>query len=181
MNDFRLGYVFIRNQTLNGDVGMIPGNPWPSGYGMPTGVTNPLYGGLPSITFSSFSGVLGANARTSSGGPQGDVDLVDTVSYLRGKHAFKFGFEYINLIYNHINYTNATGTVVFSTLQSYLQGLPNNGSISLGRSRDYRPVELVRSLRAGRLAHQAQGDAESGSTLRDLHAGERALQLYGQL
>ncbi len=82
VNDFRLGYVFIRNQTLNGDVDMIPGNPWPSGYGMPTGVTNPLYGGLPTITFSSFSGVLGANARTSSGGPQGDVDLVDTVSYL---------------------------------------------------------------------------------------------------
>lgn len=132
VNDFRLGYVFIRNQTLNGDVNMIPGNPWPSGYSMPTGVTNPLYGGLTTITFSSFSGVLGADARTSSGGPQGDVDLVDTVSYLRGRHTFKFGFEYINEIYNHINYTNATGTVLFSNLQNYMQGVVNNGSIPLG-------------------------------------------------
>ena len=140
VNDFRLGYVFIRNQTLNGDVDMIPGNPWPSGYSMPTGVTNPLYGGLPSITFSSFSGVLGANARTSSGGPQGDVDLVDSVSYLRGKHSFKFGFEYINLIYNHINYTNATGTAVFSTLQNFLTGTVNNGSIALGN-----PAIIARS------------------------------------
>ncbi len=132
VNDFRLGYVFIRNQTLNGDVNMIPGNPWPSGYSMPTGVTNPLYGGLTTITFSSFSGVLGADARTSSGGPQGDIDLVDTVSYLHGKHTFKYGFEYINIIYNHINYTNATGTVLFSNLQSYLEGNVNNASIPLG-------------------------------------------------
>ncbi len=140
VNDFRLGYVFIRNQTLNGDVDMIPGNPWPSGYSMPTGVTNPLYGGLTTITFSSFSGVLGANARTSSGGPQGDVDLVDTVSYLRGRHTFKFGFEYINIIYNHINYSNATGSVLFSNLQNYLQGTVNNGSIPLGN-----PAIIARS------------------------------------
>jgi len=139
-NDFRLGYVFIKNQTLNGDVDMIPGDPWPSGYSMPTGVTNPLFGGLTTITFSSFSGVVGANARTSSGGPQGDVDLVDTVSYLHGRHTFKFGFEYINIIYNHVNYTNATGSVLFSNLQNYLQGTVNNGSIPLGN-----PAIIARS------------------------------------
>ena len=107
---------------------------------MPTGVTNPLFGGLTTITFSSFTGVVGANARTSSGGPQGDVDLVDAVSYLRGRHTFKFGFEYINIIYNHVNYTNATGSVLFSNLQNYLQGTVNNGSIPLGN-----PAIIARS------------------------------------
>jgi hypothetical protein len=132
VNDFRMGYVFIRNQTANGDVDRIAGNPWPAGYGMPTGVTTPLYGGLPTIKFNSFDGVLGANARTSSGGPQGDVNLVETLSYLRGKHNFKFGFEYIKLIFNRVNFTNATGTVTFTTLDNFLKGSPLSASIGTG-------------------------------------------------
>ena len=62
---------------------------------MNTGVTDPVYGELPSHQISSFSGILGA-ARTSRRGPTGGVDLVESVSYLRGKHAFKFGFEYLD-------------------------------------------------------------------------------------
>ncbi len=132
VNDFRGGIVFTKNQTLNGDGNMIAGNPWPSGYGMPTGVTYPLYGGLPSITFTSFSGVLGSNARTSTGGVQGEINLVESVSHLHGNHAFKFGFELVRFIFNHNNYSNATGTINFTTLQSFLTGTPNNGSIFLG-------------------------------------------------
>ena len=43
---------------------MIPSNPWPSGYGINTGVTNPLYGGLPEIEITTFTGYLGAGNRT---------------------------------------------------------------------------------------------------------------------
>ena len=64
---------------------------------MNTGVTNPAFGGLPQITFTSFTGYLGSLALTVRlrRGPEGNYNLVDNVSYLHGKHSFKFGFEYV--------------------------------------------------------------------------------------
>ena len=84
---------------------MIPSNPYPQGYGFNTGVTNPLYGGLPEIDISSISpSYLGAGKRTGVRGPEGTVDFVDNVSRLLGKHAFKFGFEYMDSIYDNNSY-----------------------------------------------------------------------------
>jgi len=132
VNDFRLGYVFIRNLRVAGDANLEASNPWPNGYAMNTGVTNPLFGGLPGLTFSSFNQLGGGGVRTGLRGPQGDVDLVDSVSYLRGKHAFKFGFEYIDVIADGDTYTNSYGTVKFTTLENFLTGTTNGGSIELG-------------------------------------------------
>jgi carboxypeptidase family protein len=134
VNDFRLGYVFIHDSTFTPDQNMLAGNPWPNGYGMNTGVTNPLYGGFPTITFTSFTGVLGCNCRTGIRGPQGDVDLVENVSYLRGKHSFKFGFEYLDVIFDGNAYPGVQGAANFPDLQSFLQGIPDKGSIFLGNA-----------------------------------------------
>ncbi len=133
VNDFRMGYVFIRNVTLIGDGNLLASNPWPNGYSMNTGVTNPLYGGFPNVKISGFSGGLGGGStRTSRRGPQGDVDLVESVSYVRGKHVFKFGFEYLDMIYDGDSFTGAQGVASFPNLQGFLQGTPNKGSIVLG-------------------------------------------------
>ena len=118
--------------TYPGDLNTPAGSPWPGGYGMPTGVTVPLYGGFPYITFTSFSGFLGSGNRTSTRGPEGDLDLVESVSYLRGKHTFKFGFEYIENIADGITFSLTQGNVNFTDLQSYLQGFPQNWTILLG-------------------------------------------------
>ena len=131
VNDFRLGYIYVVNNTIDPDTA-IPSDPWPQGYGMPTGVTNPLYSGLPLITIGSFSPLGFLNGRPSHGGAQGDVNLVETVSYLRGKHAFKVGFEFLDMVFDFDVYPAAEGTAVFSTTQSFLQGQPNSGSIYLG-------------------------------------------------
>ena len=139
MNDFRLGYIYAINNTIDPDQN-IPSNPWPTGYGMNTGVTNPLYAGLPLITIGSFSPLGFLNGRPSSGGAQGDVNLVDNVSYLRGKHAFKFGFEYLDMVFDLNVYPAAEGTAVFRTTQTFLQGIPNSGSIYLGN-----PLAINRS------------------------------------
>ena len=69
VNDFRLGYVYYRNSQGVVDENLIPSNPWPNGYGMNTGVTNPVYGSFPVIKFSSFTGILGGGGRTSRRGP----------------------------------------------------------------------------------------------------------------
>jgi hypothetical protein len=139
VNDFRLGYIYVINNTIDPDT-LIPSNPWPQGYGMPTGVTNPLYAGLPLITIGSFSPLGFLNGRPSQGGAQGDVNLVESVSYLRGKHAFKVGFEFLDMVFDLNVYPAAEGTAVFSTTQSFLQGQPNSGSIYLGN-----PLAINRS------------------------------------
>jgi outer membrane receptor protein involved in Fe transport len=95
-------------------------------------VTNPFYGGLPNIVISSFSGSLGVGGRTGIRGPDGEAQFEDAVSYLRGKHAFKFGFEYVDAVLDQDAYGQAQGVIKFSTLQSYLQGTVNTAAILAG-------------------------------------------------
>ena len=132
VNDFRMGYVFMHNAAPVGDQNVVASNPWPTGYGLNTGVTNPLYGGAPQIQISAFTGYLGTGNRSSIRGPEGDVDLIDSVSYLHGKHAFKFGFEYLDVLLDGDTYSQAQGNVVFTSLQTFLQGAASTGTILLG-------------------------------------------------
>ncbi len=132
VNDARAGYSYLHAQTVSGDVNMIPANPWPTGYGLNTGVTNPLYGGLPEIDIGGFTGYLGAGRRTGVRGPEGNASFVDSVSYLRGKHAFKFGFDFVDVIYDNNAYNRANGQIKFKDLPSFLQGTPRSGTILVG-------------------------------------------------
>jgi len=80
VNDVRTGVAYIADKTTVEDGNKIASNPWPAGYGMNTGVTNPAYGGLPSITINSFTGYLGAGADGATEcGPEGNIDFVDNV------------------------------------------------------------------------------------------------------
>ena len=132
VNDFRLGYVYVKNTTFPGDLNTPAGSPYPAGYGMPTGVTNPDYYGFPLLTINGFNMQLGIGNRTGTRGPEGDVDLVESVSYLRGKHSFKFGFEYLDIVFDGTSFSLAQGNVTFLTLQNYLEGFPNSWTILLG-------------------------------------------------
>ena len=142
LNDLRMGYTYVYVLTLPGDVNLVPANPWPNGYGMFTGVVPGTYpnvqsGGIPQITFDSFGGgnngfFLGSGNRQSVVGPEGDFSLLESVSYLRGRHAFKFGFDYVDIIFDGSTYDQSQGMLDFSTLTSFLQGVPNSGTILLG-------------------------------------------------
>jgi hypothetical protein len=139
LNDFRLGYVYYRNFQGVVDDDVLPDSPWglssaglPTGYSMNTGVTNPLYGSFPVLKFTSFSGILGGGGRTSRRGPTGQVDIGETLSYLHGKHAFKYGFEYLDNIFEGDTYSGAQGAASFTTLENFLQGIPSTASILLG-------------------------------------------------
>ena len=72
------------------------------GYGMPTGVTNPVFGGHAGDYVHRLSRATWEPALTvaSTRGPEGNFDLVDNVSFLHGKHAFKFGFEYVDILFD---------------------------------------------------------------------------------
>jgi len=129
VNDARFGFSFLDDQTLYGDRNMLASAPWPNGYGMPTGVTNPVFGGLPTIAITGGFTSLGNGSRAGVRGPDGTLDLKDSVSYLRGKHAFKTGFEYADVILDENRFSGAQGSITFPNILGFLEGTPSNGSI----------------------------------------------------
>ena len=68
VNDFRFGLAYLHDSTLYGDANLLPSNPWPNGYGLPTGVTNPLFGGLPTIAITGGFTSLGNGSKAGSAG-----------------------------------------------------------------------------------------------------------------
>jgi Carboxypeptidase regulatory-like domain len=144
VNEFRAGYDYIDSQTVSGDRNMFTQPAWPAGYGFNSGITqsaNPTYGGLPQIIIKKgITGYLGAGRRTGVRGPDGDASFVDNVSWLHGKHAFKFGFNFMDLVYDNNSYNQANGEVKFSNLTTFLEGIPSTGAILVGN-----PAEIVRA------------------------------------
>ena len=135
VNEFRGGYGYLHASTNSADGNLFPVNPWPNGYGFNSGIDpakNPLYGGLPNITFSDFTGYLGAGKRTGVRGPEGNFSLIDNVAYLRGKHAFKFGFNFIDIVYDNNAYNYANGQAKFKHLTNFLTGSARGGNILVG-------------------------------------------------
>jgi hypothetical protein len=96
VNEAKLGYSrngqkllpFDRNVLADGS-GLTGG----AGYALNTGITSD--GGFPTVTIQGFTARLGSwNGRPVENGPNPFYDFTDSVSYLKGKHSFKFGGEY---------------------------------------------------------------------------------------
>ncbi len=91
VNEARFGYNRLYQPTFTDDHN-VPA----SSYGLDTGVTNPLYGGLPRINIAPyyiFPQELGGFNWPKVQGPDTRVQFIDHLSYIRGKHAIKFGGE----------------------------------------------------------------------------------------
>ena len=103
MNDFRLGYVYIRTITCRPGTSTLLrveslADRLRHEYGRDESA---IMAGSQLLTITSFTGswAVAAIGRARRG-PEGDVDLVESVSYLHGKHAFKFGFEYLDIVFD---------------------------------------------------------------------------------
>ena len=132
VNDLRFGWNFHHRVDHVNDIA----TPL-STYGINTGVTNPVLGGFPTVTVNGFSQLGGDPNLPKSYGPSKDYDLVDHVSFLRGKHAFKFGFETLFMEPFFGNFSGARGIIAFgdntsgtafagsTPLQDFLAGTPD--------------------------------------------------------
>ena len=135
VNELRAGANRITETNIGSDSTTNQADPYPTGFGINTGVTNPLYFGMPYLQISSLNNfALGHGNFSTTRGPGGLDQLIDNVSYLRGKHAFKFGANYFRTILDDNSYNGAQGKIKFSTLQNYLQGKPSQGSIVVGNT-----------------------------------------------
>lgn len=132
-NELRAGMAWNSGNAVMADHNVLVSDPWPKGYGIPTGITDPRAGGFPNITFTNISGLtLGATAKTGQRGPQGQLTFRDAVSYLHGNHSFKFGFEHVLAVFDNSSTASMQGVFVFPDLKSFLQGSPTSGNATVG-------------------------------------------------
>ena len=64
------------------------------------------------------------------------MDFSDKVSYLRGNHAFKFGYEEVFVHFEDNSSANTSGTLNFANLSSFLTGTIASGTIAVGNNAD---------------------------------------------
>ena len=63
---------------------------------------------------------LGDCGKNGVRGPQYQLDFTDKVSYLRGNHAFKWGYEEVFVHFDDGSTANLNGTVAFGSLAEFL-------------------------------------------------------------
>ena len=135
VNEMRFGYDRTTFDFVNIDVGATAN----SAYGINTGVTNPLAGGLPSIVINGFGNggtpVVGtAFNRPQYFTPNPYWDLQDSVSVLSGKHSIKIGGEFTHLEADAAVFNNGRGRFNFygngafsgsTPLEDFFAGTPS--------------------------------------------------------
>jgi hypothetical protein len=155
VNEARVGYSHYFQVFKSQDSSQNPANYSYNGqtYHIYTGQTNALYYGLPGITIQGFSGILGA-AWPKTVGPDGVLQVLDHISYLHGKHSFKFGGEILSNRSTSNVTANTKGPIRFGNaavgLQRFFNGVPNRAVTLTG--------DLVRHISAGAYAAFVQDD-----------------------
>jgi hypothetical protein len=137
VNEARFGWNQVDYNFVSDDANLFANG---KDYVLNTGVTS--VGGFPTVTIAGFSAPLGGWRGRPQYFNTPVYDFQDSVSYLRGKHAFKFGAEYthINVFFNNhdtrgridfqgkakVNGTKLTG------LEEFFAGLPSRATQLIG-------------------------------------------------
>ena len=101
-------------------------------YKIDTGLSNPLLNGIPNIRLSPFTELGAFHNFPKIVGPDKVYSFIDQVSYLRGKHAFKFGGEIRRDLVHQGTFRGGRGRVTFTSLEAFLQGNPKGAGILAG-------------------------------------------------
>jgi hypothetical protein len=132
-NEFRAGFTHYVLQILPNDLNFP--------YEINTGLSNPLLKGIPDIRISGFSQMGSFHNFPKIVGPDKVIDFIDQVSYLRGKHAFKFGGEVRRDQIHQATFRAGRGRVRFqgngafdgsTPLEDFLAGDPRQATFLAG-------------------------------------------------
>ncbi|HEY7387923.1 MAG TPA: TonB-dependent receptor [Bryobacteraceae bacterium] len=135
VNSLRVGYSHYFQVFSSPDASQNPANYSFNGntYHLYTGQTNPAYYGLPIMLFQGgFTFQLGASWPKTVG-PDGVWQVTDSVSWLRGNHALKFGGDIlVNQSTNNVT-ANTKGPLRFAGgIDAFFAGNMSRAQISAG-------------------------------------------------
>ena len=121
----RLAYGY--NRFVNNNVSYFLDEDWAS----QVGVQNTAPTHFPVLRFEGLpeqGGGIGNDGRlgspNSGGSVNGSFILMDDMTFIRGKHSFRFGFQYTRYYYNQRN-QSGSGDFTFSPVQTHLPGFAN--------------------------------------------------------
>jgi hypothetical protein len=128
VNDFRFAYNRVYAPFSNDDSGLLADG---KGYPINTGIT--AFGGLPNIVIGSLT-PLGTWHNRPASWDNTYYDFQDSVSYLVGKHTFKFGVEFAHIAVDATIHDNVRGRIDFADLAHFFSGTPKNGRYFVGNA-----------------------------------------------
>ncbi len=135
VNEVRFGLGRYYQSYLSNDNTLNPASYTFNGnsYVVPTGVTNPLYFGMPAISITGLSNRNGIGAGWPKFvGPDTALTFLDHISYLHGAHAFKFGAEILPNYATENVTSNAKGPVAFSGYTNFFEGILSSANLLTG-------------------------------------------------
>ena len=138
VNEVRIGYAHYYQTFVSPDHTDDPANYSYNGatYHIYTGQTDSINFGFPGLSFNNQTNL--AQFNMSGGfvkfvGPDGQLTVLDHISLLRGKHAFKFGGDVVENRSHTFVTANTKGPVRFDNLQTFFTGVPNLAQILVGK------------------------------------------------
>ena len=134
VNSFRFGYSHYFQTFVSADSTVNP-----TTFGINTGVTDPHSFGFPRIRIGGFPSFQLGASWPKTVGPDAVTQFSDSVSYLHGNHAFKFGGEVlVNQSTNEVT-SNTKGPISFANtkngppaLQNFFTGTIKSANITVG-------------------------------------------------
>jgi hypothetical protein len=123
-NELRGGFTHYTLQILPNDI--------TTKYAIDTGITNPLLNGIPNVRITGLTELGAFHNFPKIVGPDKVYDFIDQVSYLRGKHAFKFGGELRRDLVHQATFRAGRGRVKFNSLEDFLSGTVHNVNFLAG-------------------------------------------------
>jgi hypothetical protein len=139
-NEARFGYNRFWQSILTVDHDKEP----LATYGINTGVTNPVNFGMPTILVGSFNQLGGNSGWPLLTIPNQTYQVVDNVSYVVGKHNFRFGGEFRHGMTTNLRNRRGKGRLRFQRggnafpdstgLEDFLAGFPDRGDVFIGDS-----------------------------------------------
>ena len=134
VNEARGGFNRYNQLSYPGDCGSAPHPDYSYLANMGTD-TLPMAGsglpsncGFPNISITGGFAALGCcSSFPKIQGPDWTIQFLDSVSYIRGRHSFKFGEENRRLTYNGGTYGGSKGSFKFSNITNFLTGTLNQG------------------------------------------------------
>ena len=148
VNEARFGYDRTSFNFVSDDSNVLAdgsGLTGGSGYPINTGVTGA--GGLPNINITGFNSIGTFHNRPNHWGPNPYFDFQDNISYLLGKHSFRFGAEFAHLEVESASGDTARGRIDFQggqttgladcggtscPLEDFFAGNPSRGFLLVG-------------------------------------------------